>query len=148
MTGHSDVRSTETAGWDDVLAYRADPVAATEVINRLVAAGVTPDAVSASLRDAGSGLADDAVSGRADWAASYGGLLAAALIASEVAAYASHLISRASAIRSIAIDALLDDHSAVSVAADLGVSRQKVYEIARDSNKRRIRMRGQAHGDD
>jgi hypothetical protein len=32
-------------------------------------------------------------------------------------------------VRAIAVDALLDEFSAVTVATRLGVSRQKVYEI-------------------
>ena len=57
--------------------------------------------------------------------------LAAALIAAEVGALTAHLTSRASAVRAVAVEALLDDYSAVAVASRLGVSRQKVYDIAR-----------------
>ena len=65
------------------------------------------------------------------WADEFGGYLAVALLAAEVSALAAHLNSRASAARGRAVDALLEEYSAVTVAARLGVSRQKVYEIAR-----------------
>ncbi|KAA9158969.1 hypothetical protein F6B41_01420 [Microbacterium lushaniae] len=123
--------------WDAVLAHRGDASTVAQVKDRFIVHGVTPEAVAAALRDGGSGIAAAAASGREDWAAPYGGFLAVALIAAEVAAYSSHLVARASAVRSVAVDALLEDFSAVSVAGELGVSRQKVYEIARDSAKRR-----------
>jgi hypothetical protein len=34
-------------------------------------------------------------------------------------------------VRALAVDALLDEFSAVTVAAHLGVSRQKVYDLSR-----------------
>jgi hypothetical protein len=83
------------------------------------------------LADGGDALYAAAASGLADWAAPFGGPLAAALLAAEVSALSAHLSSRASGVRSLAVDSLLDDYSAVSVAARLGVSRQKVYEISR-----------------
>jgi len=85
-------------------------------------------------------MAAAVASGRPDWAARYGGFLPAALIAAEVAARAAFLVARASIVRSVAVDALLEDESAVTVASELGVSRQKVYEIARDSTKRRTKL--------
>ena len=36
-------------------------------------------------------------------------------------------------MRALAVDALLEDFSAVTVAAYLGVSRQKVYDLSRAS---------------
>ncbi|WP_067503576.1 hypothetical protein [Actinoplanes sp. TFC3] len=66
-----------------------------------------------------------------DWAKPFGGPLAVALLAAEVGALAAHLTSRASAVRAAAVEALLDEYSAVAVASRLGVSRQKVYDIAR-----------------
>jgi hypothetical protein len=54
-----------------------------------------------------------------------------ALLAAEVSSLAAHLNSRASSVRAHAVDELLDDFSAVTVAARLGVSRQKVYDISR-----------------
>jgi hypothetical protein len=56
-----------------------------------------------------------------------------ALLAAEVSALAAHLNARASAVRALAVDALLEDFSAVTVAAYLGVSRQKVYDLSRAS---------------
>lgn len=123
--------------WDAVLAHRADPAAAALARARFEAQGITVDVVSANLEDSGAALFRDVSSGRPDWAVPYGGLLGAALLAGEIAIYCSTLVARASAIRSVAVDALLDDFSAVSVAADLGVSRQKVYEIARGGTKLR-----------
>jgi hypothetical protein len=57
-----------------------------------------------------------------------------ALLAAEVGALTAHLTSRSSAIRAVAVEALLDDYSAVTVANRLGVSRQKVYDIARPNS--------------
>ncbi len=57
--------------------------------------------------------------------------LAVALLSAEVSIFAAHLNSRASGVRSAAVAELLDEYSAVTVAAELGVARQKVYEIAR-----------------
>ena len=72
-----------------------------------------------------------ATSGTDDWADAFGGRLAAALLAAEVGALAAQLNSRASAVRALAVDGLLDEYSAVTVAARLGISRQKVYEVSR-----------------
>lgn len=96
-----------------------------------MAAGVAPGQVAAALSDAGDALHAAVTGGAKDWADAFGGPLAAALLAAEVSALAAHLNSRASAARAVAVDALLDDYSAVSVAASLGVSRQKVYDLAR-----------------
>ena len=106
--------------------------------SRDLATGATPPMHTAAMR-ARVGNA----SLRARVSISTGGLLAVALLAGEVAAFSAHLVSRASAVRSIAVDTLLDDFSAVSVAGDLGVSRQKVYEIARSGSRLRTpRARG------
>ncbi|MCK6066545.1 MULTISPECIES: hypothetical protein [Microbacterium] len=133
--------TTGAKEWTAVLAHRQDAATAAQVRDRFIEHGVTPDTVAAALGDGGAGLASAATSGRPDWAVPYGGLLGVALVAAEVAAYSSHLVARASAVRSVAVSALLEDFSAVSVAGDLGVSRQKVYEIARDSAKRRDGIR-------
>lgn len=85
------------------------------------------------LSDGGDGLYAAAKSGDKDWADRFGGPLAAALLAAEVSALVAHLNSRASAVRAAAVEVLLDDYSAVTVAAYLGVSRQKVYDISRGS---------------
>ncbi|HEY3502063.1 MAG TPA: hypothetical protein VGN37_04635 [Actinocatenispora sp.] len=99
--------------------------------DRFVTAGVAPDRVAAALADGGDALHAAVVGGAKDWAEEFGGPLAAALLAAEVSALTAHLNSRASAARAIAVDVLLDEFSAVSVAASLGVSRQKVYDLAR-----------------
>jgi hypothetical protein len=125
------------ATWDGVLSHRADPAAAALTRARFEGQGITVDLVAATLEDNGAALFRAVSSGRPDWAVPYGGLLGAALLAGEVAIYCSTLVARAAAIRSVAVDALLDDFSAISVAADLGVSRQKVYEIARGGAKLR-----------
>lgn len=117
--------------WESVLAHRSDPAAVDAARARFVSQGMTVELVAATLADSGAALFRDVSSGRSDWAVPYGGLLGAALLAGEVAIYSSTLVARASAIRSVAVDALLEDFSAVSVASDLGVSRQKVYEIGR-----------------
>jgi hypothetical protein len=117
-------------GWDAVLAHRP-PDTRDPVRERFASAGVTPEQVWASLADNGDALFAAARSGRPDWAEPFGGPLAVALLAAEVSALTAHLTSRGAAIRALAVEALLDDYSAVTVAGRLGVSRQKVYEIAR-----------------
>jgi hypothetical protein len=119
-------------GWDTVLAHRA-PGARDPVRERFQAAGVSPAQVRAALEDGGDELYAAATSGGDDWAKPFGGALAVALIAAEVGALTAHLTSRSSAIRAVAVEALLGDYSAVTVAGRLGVSRQKVYDIARPS---------------
>ncbi len=101
------------------------------VRERFESAGVTAEQVGAALADSGDELYGAALSGAADWAAPYGGPLAVALLAAEVGALTAHLTSRSSRVRGLAVDTLLGDYSAVAVAGRLGVSRQKVYEIAR-----------------
>lgn len=117
-------------GWDAVLAHRP-PEIRDPIRERFEAAGVGPEQVLAALEDGGDELYAAAVSGAEDWAKPYGGPLAVALLAAEVGALTAHLTSRSSAIRAVAVEALLDDYSAVTVANRLGVSRQKVYDIAR-----------------
>lgn len=124
--------------WDVVLAYRpADTRAAVQ--ERLIAAGVSPAQLGEALGDFGAGLYAAATGGAADWAEPFGGPLAVALLAAEVGALTAHLTSRSSTIRAIAVDELLDDFSAVTVAGRLGVSRQKVYDIAGGNRERRTR---------
>jgi hypothetical protein len=118
--------------WDTVLAHRP-PDTRAGVGERFEAAGVAPAAVRAALEDGGDELYAAAVSGDQDWAKPFGGALAVALLAAEVGALTAHLTSRSSAIRALAVEALLDDFIAVTVAGRLGVSRQKVYDIARPS---------------
>lgn len=118
--------------WDEVLAHRS-PDTRSPVRERFESAGVTPGQVRAALADGGDALFA-ALSGRGDWAEPFGGALPVALLAAEVGALAAHLTSRGSAIRAAAVEALLDEFSAVTVAGRLGVSRQKVYDIARPSN--------------
>jgi hypothetical protein len=116
--------------WDTVLAHRP-PDARDAVRERFVAAGITPEQVRATLRDGGDELWAASTGGADDWAKPFGGPLAVALLAAEVGAMTAHLTSRSSALRARAVSELLDDYSAVTVAAYLGVARQKVYEIAR-----------------
>lgn len=132
-----DIAGTVTAEWASVLAHRPDLTAREAAQARFESQGVSAELVAASLADTGEALFRDISSGRPDWAVPYGGLLAAALIAGEVAIYSSALVARASSVRAVAVDALLEDFSAISVAASLGVSRQKVYEIARGGEKLR-----------
>jgi hypothetical protein len=124
--------------WDAVLAHRpAD--ARLAVRDRFVSAGVGPGQVGAALADLGDELFAAATSGDPDWAKPLGGPLAVALLAAEVGALTAHLTSRSSTIRAIAVELLLDDFSAVTVANRLGVSRQKVYDIARPGGPRERR---------
>ncbi len=127
-----DVIDTRPLTWAAALAHRlGDPAEFEQVVSRLTACGLSPQEVQAALVDGGDALYAAAQSGRADWSDSFGGPLAVALLAAEVGALAAHLNWRASGIRSLAVDALLDDFSAVAVAGELGVARQKVYEIAK-----------------
>jgi hypothetical protein len=116
--------------WDVVLAHRP-PDGRAAVRERFESAGVAAGQVLAALSDGGDELYAAAAGGSHDWAKPFGGALAVALLAAEVSAMTAHLTSRGSAIRAVAVEALLDDYSAVTVANRLGVSRQKVYEIAR-----------------
>ncbi|MQA77381.1 MAG: hypothetical protein GEV10_02685 [Streptosporangiales bacterium] len=116
--------------WDAVLGHRPDDVRAS-VGERFAENDIDPDRVRAVLRDMGDGLYTAATTGEKEWADGFGGPLGVALLAAEVSALAAHLNSRASAVRAVAVDDLLEDFSAVTVAARLGVSRQKVYEVAR-----------------
>lgn len=120
------------ASWTTVLAHRvSDKVEIDQVVARFVGCGLTAQQVEAALADGGDSLYSAAQSGRPDWFDDFGGPLAVALLAAEVGALAAHLNWRASGVRSLAVDGLLDEFSAVTVAAELGVSRQKVYEIAK-----------------
>ena len=129
----ADPRAT---GWRDLPAYRdpSDP-ATTAALARLEAAGVTAQEVLAALRDAGDALHEQATSNDDDWSERFGGPLSTALLAAEVGALAAHLASRAAAVRSRAVRELMQDYSAVAVAEALGVSRQKVYDIAREVDR-------------
>ncbi len=120
----------DTLAWEDVLAHRPASVQG-EVQARFMESGVEPGRVVEVLADGGDGLYAAARSGDPRWAERFGGQLAAALLAAEVGALTAHLTSRASAVRAAAVEALLEEFSAVSVAASLGISRQKVYDIAR-----------------
>ena len=116
--------------WDVILAHRPPDVRDT-VRERFTEHDIEPELVRSVLADGGDALHEAATSGKDDWADAFGGPLAVALLAAEVGALAAHLNSRASAVRTNAVRALLDDYSAVTVAAHLAVSRQKVYEIGR-----------------
>jgi hypothetical protein len=119
--------------WDTILAHRP-PDSREAIRERFASAGVEPSQVHAALTDGGDQLFAAATSGVDDWAKPFGGALAVALLAAEVGAMTAHLTSRSSAIRAVAVEALLDEFSAVTVAGRLGVSRQKVYDIARPSS--------------
>ena len=120
----------DTVRWEDVLAHRPHEVRQA-VANRFIESAVPPDQVDRVLQDAGDALYEAATSGAEDWAEPFGGPLAVALLAAEVSSLAAHLNSRGSATRAVAVAALLDDFSAVTVAERLGVSRQQVYEVSR-----------------
>lgn len=141
MATVADLLEQEVSDWGEVLAHRADEAVIDAVKTRFTGAGVPAEVVADTLRDGGAALYHAVASGRSDWATPFGGLLAVALLTAEVAAYCSHLVARASAVRSVAVDSLLEDFSAVSVASELGVSRQKVYEIGRGGARLREAMR-------
>lgn len=124
------------AEWTRALEHRSpDAPGFDEVIERLVASDIAPSQLQEVLADGGDALYAAAASGEPNWTDAFGGPLAVALLAAEVSALAAHLNSRASGVRSVAVDQLLDEYSAVTVAVELGVSRQKVYEIARGGLK-------------
>ena len=131
--------------WATVLAHRA-PELRFAVRDRFLEIGIRPEQVNDVLVDLGRSLAEAMASAEADWADRFGGHLAVALLAAEVSAYAAHLNSRASTVRAHAVDALLEEYSAVTVAARLGVSRQKVYEIARGGAQSADRSTGETDG--
>jgi hypothetical protein len=120
----------DSLAWEAVLAHRPAEVRGA-VRDRFVEHKITPEQVRAVLEDGGDSLYAAANSGAEDWADRFGGPLAVALLAAEVSALAAHLNARGSAVRAMAVDALLDEFSAVTVAAHLGVSRQKVYDLSR-----------------
>ncbi len=121
----------DRARWDALISYRPAGEQRDVVIERLEKSGVTPELLAHVLSDGGDELYARARSGGEGWADEFGGALAAALLAAEVSALSAHLNSRAAAIRAHAVDELLDQVSVVAVAAHLGVSRQKVYELGR-----------------
>lgn len=133
----SDVKrqpGDDTPPWSEVLAHRdRDDLELT--VARFELARVPARLVSATLRDLGDALFTACRTGDEDWAREFGGSVAVALLAAEVSALAAHLNSRAASVRAAAVELLLDDFSAVSVADELGVSRQKVYDIARASHR-------------
>lgn len=130
-----DTAPSEEPEWGRVLAHRGreGPTTVDAVIERFRAAGVLPTEVESHLDDAGDRLYQAAMSGAQDWAVDFGGERAVALLAAEVSALMSHLVARAASVRSVCVEALLDEYSAVTVAGALGVARQKVYELARPS---------------
>ncbi|SHI48927.1 hypothetical protein SAMN02745244_00456 [Tessaracoccus bendigoensis DSM 12906] len=141
MTTVAELLDHGLSDWSHVLAHRADEAVIDAVRARFMGAGVPVELVADTLRDGGAALHQAVASERSDWATPFGGLLAVALLTAEVAAYCSHLVARASAVRSVAVDSLLEDFSAVAVASELGVSRQKVYEIGRGGAKLRDALR-------
>jgi hypothetical protein len=116
--------------WEVVLAHRP-PDVRDSVRDRFTRHDIPAALVRSVLADGGDSLHEAATSGKDDWADAFGGPLAVALLAAEVGALAAHLNSRASAVRTRAVRTLLEDYSAVTVAAHLAVARQKVYEIGR-----------------
>ena len=120
--------------WQDLLAHRT-PDELEAVVARFERAGVPGHLVSEMLQDGGDALFAASSSDDPEWATAFGGAMAVALLTAEISALAAHLNSRAASIRALAVDALLEDYSAVSVADELGVSRQKVYDIARGSQR-------------
>lgn len=126
----SRASTPDEASWDSALSHRPQEERAAAAA-RFEAAGLSAAQVQSVLADGGDRLYAAASAGEPGWAAPFGGTLAVALLAAEVGALAAQLGRRASGIRSLAAAALLEDFSAVTVAEELGVSRQKIYEIAR-----------------
>ena len=130
--GDNPIAGTTDPQWQQVLNHRpADDGSREAAAARFTERGITPEQVSAVIADCGDALYAAAAEGKPGWAEPFGGALAVALLAAEISIFAAHLNSRASGVRSAAVAELLDEYSAVTVAAELGVARQKVYEIAR-----------------
>ncbi len=122
--------------WNQVLAHRSEADASRqEAAARFIANGIGPEQVWSVLIDGGDALYAAAADGPG-WTERFGGPLAVALLAAEVSALAAHLSARAAGVRASAVEELLDEYSAIAVAAQLGVSRQKVYELGRGSDTR------------
>lgn len=138
MSNGRRVETTSTT-WQQVLAHR-EPGQIQEIAARFEQAGVQPQLVAQAIADGGAQLDAAMRSNTPGWEQPFGGLLAVALLAGEIAAHSAYLVSRASAVRAVAVDGLLEDFSAIAVGASLGVSRQKVYEIGR--NGQRVRAEG------
>ena len=120
------------AEWQSALSHRPEEDGSRDAAAaRFTAAGVGAVQVRDALSDGGDALYEAARQRSAGWTEPFGGSLAVALLAAEISVFAAHVNSRASGIRSEAVAELLEDYSAVTVAGELGVSRQKVYEIAR-----------------
>jgi hypothetical protein len=118
--------------WQVVLAHRpVEDGSRDSAARRFTDAGITAAQVRAVLADGGDGLYTAAQQGGPGWSEPFGGPLAVALLAAEISVLAAQVSSRASGIRSAAVGELLEEYSAVTVAGELGISRQKVYEIAR-----------------
>lgn len=132
---HGSPELPEETAWTRVLAHREREraTAIEAVIERFRAAGVTPEDVESHLQDGGDRLYAAVASGRDGWSEEFGGERAVALLAAEVSALMSHLVARAAMVRSVCVEALLDEFSAVTVAGALGVARQKVYELGKAS---------------
>ncbi|MFW0771722.1 hypothetical protein ACLRGI_00950 [Paenarthrobacter nitroguajacolicus] len=130
--GDNPVSNASDIRWHHVLAHRpADDGSRESAAARFAERGIAPEQLMAVLADGGDALYSAAAEGKPGWAEPFGGPLAVALLSAEVSIFAAHLNSRASGVRSAAVAELLDEYSAVTVAAELGVARQKVYEIAR-----------------
>lgn len=132
--------SIDSDSWEEILSHRAEQER-QGIQDRFLSHGVSSAIVAEALRDGGATLAASALSRAPEWSVPYGGLVGAALVAGEVAAHASWLVSRAASVRSLAVENLLEDISAVTLAQMLGISRQKVYEIARSANKVRAKQK-------
>lgn len=119
-------------GWDEVLAHRAGDPALPAVTARL-ARHTTPAVVAAALADRGAGLLAqlDGLRTDRDWTGECGGLLGAVLVLAEVDTAASALRSRIAGARAGALAELVQDHSLVDLARDLGVSRQALHKTLR-----------------
>lgn len=117
--------------WSTVLHHRP-PAQHNTVIARFTSLGITSDTVATVLRDAG----DELIAGFAQrtWPRQYASYDGVALLACEVAVYATYVARRAACARSAAAAAIMtnDDNSLAQVATRLGISKQNVHRaIAR-----------------
>ncbi|PRY16714.1 hypothetical protein [Kineococcus rhizosphaerae] len=122
------------ASWGEVLPHR-DPYDPTlpEVAHRLGRL-TSPPVVADVLADHGDGLLRQlaGLPVPRDWVRDCGGLLGAVLVLAEVDVAASALRSQLAAARARALADLVQDHSLVDLARELGVTRQALHKTLKN----------------
>lgn len=123
---------TESA-WREVLVHRALDPGLARIAERLDEV-TRPDVVAQVLADHGAGLLAQLagfVQDR-DWMDDCGGPFGAVLVLAEVDTAASVLRSQIASTRAGLLADLVQDHSLVDLARDLGVSRQALHKTLKN----------------